>query len=432
MNRQMSGKAMLEELKARGLVDQITHEEALTEALATRSVSMYCGVDPTADSIHVGHLLPFLTLARLQKAGHRPVILVGGATGMIGDPSGRDSERSLLTLEQVQINAEAIRKQVSRFVSFEGENAAIMVNNIDWIGSLTYIEWLRDVGKYFTVNYMTGKESVRRRLEDREQGISYTEFSYMLLQAFDYYHLNKEHGISLQIGGSDQWGNITAGIELIRKRGGSDAYGMTLPLLTTSAGEKFGKSAGNAVWLDPERTSPYELYQFFFRSEDADVERFLLCFSMKPVEEIKAIVAEHNEAPHKRLAQKALAEEVTELIHGPEGLARAQQASAILFGSEIEGLSDKELASIFADVPAADLDRSRLEEGYPLFELLADSGLYPSRGEARRALKAGGVYVNNRRAEGEAQVIKLDDLASETMLVLRKGKRNYLLARFSA
>lgn len=427
----MSGISILEELKERGLVDQITHVDELTDALATQSVSMYCGVDPTADSIHVGHLLPFLTLARLQRAGHRPVILVGGATGMIGDPSGRDSERNLLTLEQVAINAEAIRQQVSRFVSFEGENAAIMVNNIDWIASISYIDWLRDVGKYFTVNYMTGKESVRRRLEDRDQGISYTEFSYMLLQAFDYYHLNKEHGCSLQIGGSDQWGNITAGIELIRKRGGSAAYGMTLPLLTTSAGEKFGKSAGNAVWLDPERTSPYELYQFFFRSEDADVERFLLCFSMQPVEAIRAILAEHVEAPHKRLAQQALAEEVTQLIHGPEGLARARQASEILFGSEIEGLSDKELAGIFSDVPAADLERSRLQEGYPLIEVLADSGLYPSRGEARRALKAGGVYINNRRAEGEEQVLSLDDLASETILVLRKGKRNYQLARFA-
>lgn len=427
----MSGVAILDELKARGLVDQMTHEKELSEALSTRSISMYCGVDPTADSIHVGHLLPFLTLARLQRAGHRPVILVGGATGMIGDPSGRDSERSLLTLEQVAENAEAIRQQVARFVSFEGENAAVMVNNYDWIGSLTYIEWLRDVGKHFTVNYMTGKESVRRRLEDREQGISYTEFSYMLLQAYDYYHLNKELRCQLQLGGSDQWGNITAGIELIRKKGGGDAYGLTLPLLTTAAGEKFGKSAGNAVWLDPERTSPYELYQFFFRSEDADVERFLLAFSMRSVTEIQALVAEHAEAPHRRVAQQALAEEVTAMIHGPEGLARAQQASAILFGSEIEGLSDKELSGIFADVPAADLDRQRLNEGYALIELLADSGLYASRGEARRALKAGGVYINNRRAEGEEQVLTLEDLASETMLVLRKGKRNYHLARFA-
>lgn len=426
----MSGVSILEELRQRGLIDQITNEEALTRDLAEKSISMYCGVDPTADSIHVGHLLPFLTMARLQRAGHRPVILVGGATGMIGDPSGRNSERNLLTLEQVAINAEAIRQQVARFVSFEGDNAAVMVNNIDWIGPLTYIEWLRDVGKYFTVNYMTGKESVRRRLEDREQGISYTEFSYMLLQAYDYYELNKTLGCSLQVGGSDQWGNITAGIELIRKKGGSDAYGMTFPLLTTATGEKFGKSAGNAIWLDPERTSPYELYQYFVRSEDADVKRFLLSFSMRPVDEILAIVERHMEAPHKREAQQILAEEITQLIHGDDGLARAKQATAILFGSEIEGLSDKELASIFADVPATDLDRAQLEAGYPIVDLLADSGLYPSKGEARRALKAGGVYLNNRRAEGEEQVISVADLASETILVLRKGKRGYHLARF--
>lgn len=428
----MSGVSILEELRQRGLIDQITNEETLTRDLAQGSVSMYCGVDPTADSIHVGHLLPFLTMARLQRAGHRPVILVGGATGMIGDPSGRNSERTLLTLEQVAINAQAIRNQVARFVSFEGENAAVMVNNLDWIGPLTYIEWLRDVGKYFTVNYMTAKESVRSRLEDREQGISYTEFSYMLLQAYDFYELNKTLGCTLQVGGSDQWGNITAGIELIRKKGGGGAYGMTFPLLTTSTGEKFGKSAGNAIWLDPERTSPYELYQYFVRSEDADVKRFLLSFSMRPVDEIMALVDRHMEAPHKREAQQILAEELTALIHGEEGLARAKQATAILFGSEIEGLSDKELASIFADVPATDLDRATLEAGYPIVDLLADSGLEKSKGDARRSIKGGGVYLNNRRIDDDALVVGVSDLASETIAVLRKGKKSYLLARFNA
>lgn len=428
----MAGVSLLKELSRRGLVEQTTHEEALDKALQEQSLSVYCGVDPTADSIHVGHLLPFLTLARLQKAGHRPVVLVGGATGMIGDPSGRDSERTLLTDEEVAKNVEAIRNQLSQFVSFEGENAAIMVNNIEWIGEMTYLEWLRDVGKYFTVNYMTAKESVRSRLEDRDQGISYTEFSYMLLQAYDYYHLNKTHDCKLQIGGNDQWGNITAGIELIRKRGGGgEAYGMTLPLLTTSAGEKFGKSAGNAVWLDADRTSPYELYQFFFRQEDADVERLLLSFSMRSVEDIDALMKTHNEAPHRREAQRSLAEEMTQMIHGDQGLARAQQASAVLFGSEIEGLDDAELSSIFADVPSAELDRARLAEGYPVVELLADSELYSSRGEARRALKAGGAYINNRRAEGQDQVLTLEDLASETVMVLRKGKRNYRLVRFN-
>lgn len=426
----MAGVSLLEELAQRGLVEQTTHEDALNQALQNQSVSVYCGVDPTADSIHVGHLLPFLTLARLQKAGHRPVVLVGGATGMIGDPSGRDSERSLLSDDEVAKNVEAIRSQLSQFVSFEGENAAIMVNNYDWIGKMTYVEWLRDVGKHFTVNYMIAKESVRRRLEDRDQGISYTEFSYMLLQAYDYYHLNHTLDCKLQIGGNDQWGNITAGIELIRKRGGGEAFGMTLPLLTTSSGEKFGKSAGNAVWLDPKRTSPYELYQFFLRTEDADIERLLLCFSMRSVDEIKVLVATHHEAPHQRAAQRALAEEMTQMIHGEEGLHRAKQASDVLFGSEISGFNDDELSKIFKDVPSADLERARLQDGYPVVELLADSGLYKSRGEARRALSAGGAYVNNRRIEDQEQVLQLEDLASETVMVLRKGKRNYMLARF--
>lgn len=427
----MAGVSLLQELSRRGLVEQTTHEEKLSTALQEQSLSVYCGVDPTADSIHVGHLLPFLTLARLQKAGHRPVVLVGGATGMIGDPSGRDSERTLLTDEDVAKNVASIRAQLSQFVSFEGENAAVMVNNKDWIGQISYVEWLRDVGKYFTVNYMVAKESVRSRLEDREQGISYTEFSYMLLQAYDYYHLNKTLDCTLQIGGNDQWGNITAGIELIRKRGGGEAFGMTLPLLTTSAGEKFGKSAGNAIWLDANRTSAYELYQFFLRTEDADVQRLLLCFSMRSVDEIDEIMAAHSDAPHKREAQRALAEEMTTMIHGEAALARAQKASAVLFGSEIDGLNDAELMQIFADVPSAELDRSRLKEGYPLVELLADSGLYKSRGEARRALKAGGAYINNRRAEGQEQVLTLEDLASETVMVLRKGKRNYMLTRFT-
>lgn len=427
----MSDISILEDLRRRGLIEQFTNEEAIARDLSTKSVSIYCGVDPTADSIHVGHLLPFLTLGRLQKRGHRPVILVGGATGMIGDPSGRATERSLLTPEQVAHNVECIRQQVSRFVSFEGPNAAVMVNNLDWIGPFSYLEWLRDVGKYFTVNYMLGKESVRSRLEDREQGISYTEFSYMLLQAYDYLELNRTLNCTIQVGGSDQWGNITAGIELIRKKGQGEAYGMTFPLVTTSTGEKFGKSAGNAIWLDPERTSPYALYQYFLRSEDADVGRFLKFFSMRPVDEIEEIVAKHMEEPHKREGQRLLAEELTQLIHGEDGLRRAKQASEILFGSEIEGLSDKELTSIFADVPAADLDRAKLEAGYPVVDLLADSGLEKSKGDARRSLKGGGVYINNRRIDAEDLVVTPEHLASETILVLRKGKKSYLLARFA-
>lgn len=428
----MADDAILDELQARGLVEQMTNEERLREALRAGGLTAYVGVDPTADSIHVGHLLPVLTLARMQACGHRPIILIGGATGMIGDPSGKSSERNLLTIDEVRANADALKAQISRFVSFEGENAALMTNNYDWIGPLTYIEWLRDVGKHFSINYMIAKESVRRRLEDREQGISYTEFSYMLLQAYDFYELHTRHGCQLQVGGSDQWGNITAGIELIRRKSGGEALGLTFPLVTTASGEKFGKSAGNAIWLDPARTSFYDFYQYFVRTDDRDVRRYLCYFTFRSVEEIDAIIAEHEKEPHRRQAQQVLAEDLTRLVHGDAGLGRAKKATEILFGREIEGLDDEELSSIFADVPAADLSRDQLVAGYPIVELLADSGICSSKGDARRALKQGGVYINNVRAEGEEQVIDTASLASQTIIVLRRGKKNYRLARFRA
>lgn len=428
----MADDAILDELQARGLVEQMTNEERLREGLRSGGLTAYVGVDPTADSIHVGHLLPILTLARMQACGHRPIILIGGATGMIGDPSGKSAERNLLTIEEVRANADALKAQISRFVSFEGENAALMTNNYDWIGPLSYIEWLRDVGKHFSINYMIAKESVRRRLEDREQGISYTEFSYMLLQAYDFYELHTRHGCQLQVGGSDQWGNITAGIELIRRKSGGEALGLTFPLVTTASGEKFGKSAGNAIWLDPARTSFYDFYQYFVRTDDRDVRRYLCYFTVRSVEEIDAIIAEHEKEPHRRQAQQVLAEDLTRLVHGEAGLERAKKATEILFGREIEGLDDNELSSIFADVPAADLSRDQLVAGYPIVELLADSGICSSKGDARRALKQGGVYINNVRAEGEEQVIDTASLASQTIIVLRRGKKNYRLARFRA
>lgn len=428
----MADDAILDELQARGLVEQMTNEERLRERLRSGGLTAYVGVDPTADSIHVGHLLPILTLARMQACGHRPIILIGGATGMIGDPSGKSAERNLLTIEEVRANADALKAQISRFVSFEGDNAALMTNNYDWIGPLTYIEWLRDVGKHFSINYMIAKESVRRRLEDRDQGISYTEFSYMLLQAYDFYELHERHGCQLQVGGSDQWGNITAGIELIRRKSGGEALGLTFPLVTTASGEKFGKSAGNAVWLDPARTSFYDFYQYFVRTDDRDVRRYLCYFTFRSVEEIDALMAEHEKEPHRRQAQQILAEDLTRLVHGEAGLERAKKATEILFGREIEGLDDDELSSIFADVPAADLSREQLVAGYPIVELLADSGICSSKGDARRALKQGGVYINNVRAEGEEQIVDTASLASQTIIVLRRGKKNYRLARFSA
>src|ERR1035438_968739 len=307
-------------------------------------------------------MLPILFLARLQKRGHTPIVLVGGATGMIGDPSGRSDERQLLTLETIAANVEAIRPQLSRFVSFEGANAAIVVNNADWTSPIGYLEWLRTVGKHFTVNYMAAKESVRRRLEDREQGISYTEFSYMLIQANDFLHLFEHYGCAIQAGGSDQWGNITAGIDLVRKARGAEVYGMTLPLLTTSGGERFGKSAGNAIWLDPRRTTPYQFYQFWMQTDDRDVERYLKIFSFESLETIAEAIEFHTLHPERRTPQKLLAARMTAMVHGQDALVDALRASEALFNKELSGLSDDELAAVFGDVPRSE-ERRAGEEG---------------------------------------------------------------------
>ncbi len=317
---------LLDQLEQRGMIDDVTDRAALDERLAKPGASIYVGFDPTADSLHVGHMLPALMLARFQRAGHRPIIVVGGATGMIGDPSGRSAERQLLTVETIRANAVAVGKQLARFVSFEGSNAAIMVDNADWTRAVSYLDWLRTIGKHFTINYMMAKESVRRRLEDREQGISYTEFSYMLLQANDFLHLFDAHGCEIQAGGSDQWGNITAGIELIRKARGAQAFGITFPLLATSSGEKFGKSAGNAVWLDPARTSPYQFYQYWIRTEDADVEKLLRLFTFLEMDEIASLMSAHAESPEKRIPQIALANEMTRMVHGDDALQLATNA----------------------------------------------------------------------------------------------------------
>jgi tyrosyl-tRNA synthetase len=423
--------SFLSDLRARGLVDQASNEEALERLLNTPGASVYIGFDPTADSLHVGSLLPILLLARLQRAGHRPIVLVGGATGMVGDPSGRSTERNLLDLETLAANVESVRKQLSRFVTFEGPNAALLVDNAEWTAPVSYLDWLRNVGKYFTVNYMIAKESVRRRLEDREQGISYTEFSYMLLQANDFLQLFDAYGCTIQAGGSDQWGNITAGIDLVRKaRSGAEVYGFTHPLLATSSGEKFGKSAGNAVWLDARRTSPYQFYQFWVQSEDADVERYLKLFTFETVESIDAAVAAHREYPERREAQKLLAARMTEIVHGKEGLDEAVRASEALFGKELSGLSDEELSSIFADVPSKALERAALTSGLRLSQALVAAGACASKGEATRLIQGGGVYLNNRRMSADGPVTE-SDLASKSMLVLRTGKKSYFLLRFA-
>ena len=421
---------ILDELQARGMIHQMTHEAELKALLSETSTSFYIGFDPTAKSLHIGSLVPMMAMAHLQRAGHRPIAVVGGATGMIGDPSGRSSERNLQNTDQVEENLQGIRQQLQQFLSFDGDNAAELVNNADWTEQISYIDWLRDVGKYLTVNYMMAKESVRRRLEDRDQGISYTEFSYMLLQAHDFLHLYRAKGCKLQAGGSDQWGNITAGTDLIHKAEGGQAFGITFPLVTSASGEKFGKSAGNAVWLDPEMTSPYTFYQYWMQSDDNDVERYLKLFTFLPLAEIEAIAQAHAQQPEAREGQRRLAEEVTRIVHGAEALRKAQLASEVLFGREIKGLSDADLAGIFPDVPSTQFSVSQLGE-MTLVQLLKDTGLASSNGEARRLLQGGGVYLNNTKCSDPQLILDHQHLASETTMVVRSGKKKYHLAKFA-
>ena len=418
------------ELSWRGLLYQTTDEAGLGKWLLTQSRSVYAGFDPTAESLHVGSLLPLMMLRRFQKAGHRPIALVGGATGMIGDPSGKSAERNLLDAATLERNIAGIKEQMRQLLDFSaGPTSAVLVNNYDWVGKFSYIEFLRDVGKNFPVNVMLGKDSVKSRLES-DAGISYTEFSYMLLQAYDFVHLRRAHNCELQIGGSDQWGNITAGIDLARRMDAAQVYGITCPLLTKSDGGKMGKTESGTVWLSAERTSPYQFYQYWFNVDDADVSKCLRFLTECPREEIDALDVSRQEKPQERASQKRLAGALTELLHGAEGLAKAQLAAQILFGAEITSLSDAELSQIFADVPGVSLERARLDAGLALLDALVESGLVKSKGEARRAVTEGGVYVNNRRAEGAEFVLTREQLASESTVVLRRGKKNYALVRF--
>ncbi len=423
---------ILDELKARGLIQATTNDKEITKLLAGDPIAFYAGYDPTSASLHVGNLVPTSLLARLQKAGHKPIVLVGGATGMIGDPSGKSDERSLLDPKTLSDNVLGMRSQLEPFVEFsDAANGAVMVNNADWFQGLGYIEFLRDVGKHLTVNYMTAKDSVKSRLNDREQGISYTEFSYMLLQAYDFAHLAKVHDCRLQVGGSDQWGNITAGIELSRKIGNkTPLYGLTNPLLLDSSGQKMGKtSSGVRIWLDPALTSPYAFFQYWLNTEDDDVERFLLLFSWRSLEEIAGIVAEHAEAPHKRLAQKALAEDLTTWVHGKAAWRRAVAASQIIFGGSLDDLRDEDLEPLLADLPSSELAKAELESGVELLQLLQTTKMAKSKGEARRLVSGGGVYVNNLRRDDVATSLSLDDLGTETMLVLRCGRKKYHIVK---
>ncbi|HEV2132093.1 MAG TPA: tyrosine--tRNA ligase [Longimicrobiaceae bacterium] len=417
-----------DELQARGLVHSAS--EGARQLFGEAPATGYIGFDPTAGSLHVGHLLQILALARLQRAGHRPLALVGGGTGMIGDPSGKSKERQLLTRAQVEENVEAIRGQLARFLDFSGEPAALLVDNHEWLGGLGLIEFLREVGKHFTVNYMLAKESVSRRLE-QEEGISVTEFAYMLLQAYDYLVLAERYGCALQMGGSDQWGNITAGIELIRRTRGRAAHGIVLPLVTTASGVKFGKTEEGAVWLDPERTSPFRFYQFWLNTDDRDVEHYLKAFTFLPLEEVAELLAEHTADPAARAGQRRLAAEVTHMVHGEEGLERAERATGVLFGSRAAGdLGAAELLDVFADVPSTEVPRSRLEGGgLPVVDLLADAGIAASKGEARRLIAGGGVYLNGARLETPELRVRADDAIDGAVLLLRKGKKQNHLVR---
>jgi tyrosyl-tRNA synthetase len=420
---------VLDELKWRGLWADCTDEPGLTQRLAAGPVTLYCGFDPTADSLHVGHLVPLLALRRFQDAGHWPIAVAGGATGSIGDPSGKSAERQLLTKEQIAANLAAVRPQLARLLDFTtSRNPARLVDNADWTAPISYLDFLRDIGKHFSVNQMIAKESVRARMEDREVGISYTEFSYMLLQAFDFYALCRTHNCELQIGGSDQWGNITEGVDLIRKKLNRHAFGLTLPLITKADGTKFGKTEAGAVWLDPKKTSVYRFYQFWINTDDRDVIRYLKYFTFLGREEIAALEAQHAANPGQRAAHRALAREATELIHGANATTEAIRASEILFGGELDGISETTFNEIVGEVPTSELLRPRLDgAGLPLVELLVHAALCPSKGQARKDLEGGGIYVNNIR-EGNAQrTVTAADLLFGKHLLLRKGKRNYVV-----
>lgn len=422
---------IIAELSWRGMIHQTT-DPGLADWLRAEPRTLYIGFDPTADSLHVGHLMALMILRRFQQAGHRPIALVGGATGMIGDPSGKSEERNLLSIERIRENVRAIEPQLRRFLDFDaGPRSALIVNNYDWMGRFGFLEFLRDVGKHFPVNVMLAKDSVRARLERSDSGLSYTEFSYMLLQAYDFLYLSDHYDCRLQAGGSDQWGNITAGIDLARRLRGVQLYGLTCPLLTKSDGSKMGKTESGALWLSAEKTSPYRFYQYWINLDDADVGLCLKFFTELGREEIETLLADHAAAPERRGAQRRLAEELTRLVHGEEGLRAAQRATEIFFGAEIDELTPAQLQSIFADVPSCELPQARWSAGLPVVEALVECGLAKTKSDARRFIQQGGAYVNNRRVAALDVLLTADDLRAGNTVVLRTGKKNYALLRIA-
>ncbi|HET9732880.1 MAG TPA: tyrosine--tRNA ligase [Acidimicrobiales bacterium] len=422
---------VVEELTWRGLVHQMT-DAGLAGRLAAEPVTVYAGFDPTAPSLHVGHLIPLLNLRRFQLAGHRPVALVGGGTGMIGDPSGRSSERALLSDDEVSANVESIREQLGRILDFDaGGGSAVLADNRQWLAPVGLIDFLRDVGKHFTVNQMIAKESVRSRLEDRDQGLSFTEFSYMLLQSYDFLHLYDAYGCRLQLGGSDQWGNITTGIDLIRRLRGAEAFGLTTPLLLRPDGTKYGKSESGAVWLDARLTSPYALWQFMRRSEDALVGTLLRWFTFLPRERIEELEGATVSDPGGQEAQRVLAHEVTALVHGEAEADKAQRAAAVLFSADVASLDEQTLLDVFADAPSSKRAATDLDPpGLPVVEAMRDCGLCRSLTEARTAVTQGGVYVNNARVQDPEASITGGDLIAGRYVVLRRGRKNHHLVSF--
>jgi len=424
----MTTNALIEELTWRNLLHDKT--PGLEEQLNKEMTTGYVGFDPTADSLHIGNLVPIMLLVHLQRAGHRPIALVGGATGMVGDPSGKTAERQLLSLDDINYNLECQKRQLQKFLDFgDKPNGAILVNNYDWFKELGFLSFIRDVGKHMSVNYMMAKDSVKNRLET---GMSFTEFSYQLIQGYDFVHLFRENGVRLQMGGSDQWGNITTGTELIRRMTGGEAYALTAPLVKKADGTKFGKSEGGNIWLDRNKTSPYKFYQFWLNVSDEDAMNWFPIFSLKNKEEIDSIIKEHQEAPHTRSVQHALAEELTTRVHSAEDLEQAKEASAVLFGKntseQLKTLDEALLLEIFEGVPQANVDRSLLEAGCPIAELYADhSDFFPSRGEVRKMIKGGGVSLNKAKVDDTELVVNTGDLLQGKYLLAQKGKKEYCL-----
>jgi len=421
--------SLIEELKWRGLLHDIM--PGTEELMAQERVKAYVGFDPTADSLHIGNLVPIMLLVHWQRAGHTPVALVGGATGMVGDPSGKTAERQFLDLEVLEHNLACQKAQLEKFLDFSGDNAATVVNNYDWFKDFTFLDFIRDVGKHITVNYMLAKDSVKNRLES---GMSFTEFTYQLVQGYDFYHLWKEHGVKVQMGGSDQWGNIVTGTELVRRKGGGQAFAITAPLITKADGSKFGKSEGGNVWLDKDRTSAYKFYQYWINAADEDASRYLRIFTLLPREDIEALEVAHAANPGARAMQKALAEDVTRRIHGQADLDTAVAASALLFGKSTEddlrALPESELLSVFEGVPQREVSRADLQSGMGIVDLLAggEGAFLASNGEARRALKEGSVSVNKTKVD-EQKVVSEADLVGSGLILLQRGKKNYFLIR---